>query len=440
MTTVDALEVEVIDREGLKRELTFQVPADAVDDALNEACDSIARTVRIPGFRAGRIPRKVILGRYRGQVVGEVLQRLVPDYYRQALARADLEPVSEPRFGDFDLKEGQPLKVVATVEVEPEIDIAPYDGIELTATDLEVSDDDVAVAHRSLQDAVATLEPCEEGHLADSGDQVVIDFEGRVDGEPFEGGKAEGYTLALGEGRFIPGFEEQIAGHAAGDAFDVVVTFPDDYPAEHLKGKEATFAVTVTDVKRKVLPEVDDAFASQVGDFENLEALNKTLRDEIHGKRVADQRRLHRRQALAKLVEANRFDPPESIVEEELDELVQATQRLMLMQGRDPGEAGFDVAKAREEGRAEAVDQARGRMIISRIAKAEGIEVSDADVAAEISRLAQEYGRPEEEIRQRITADPAELVRLRQHLLRTKVLDLVVDRACITTTPRGGSG
>jgi len=436
MTTVDTLDVEVIDKGGLKRELAFQVPAGAVDSALDEACDSIARTVRIPGFRAGRIPRKVVLGRYRGRVVGEVLQRLVPDYYRQALARADVTPVSEPEFGDFDLKEGEPLKVVATVEVEPTIELAPYEGLELTGVDLEVTDADITVAHRSLQDTLATLEPCEEGHLADTGDLVVIDFEGKIDGTPFEGGKAEGYSLALGDGRFIPGFEEQVAGHAAGDTFDLTVTFPDDYHAEELKGKDATFTVTVSEVKRKLLPPVDDAFAAQVGDFDDLEGLNRTLSEEIRAKRETDQQRLLRRQAFTKLVEANVFDPPEGLVNEELDEMLQATQRLMLMQGQTPQEAGFDAAKAAAEGRPEAESQARGRVVVSRIAKDEGLTVTDADLGAEIARLAREYRRAEDEVRQRIYGDPAELARMETYLLKNKVLDRVIEKAKVTVAPR----
>jgi trigger factor len=436
MTTVGTLEVEVIDKGGLKRDIRFEVPADAVTSALNEACAGIARGLKLPGFRAGKVPHQVVLGRFRGQVVGEVLQRLVPDYYRQALAQADVAPASEPEFGDLDLQEGKPLQVVATVEVEPEITLAPYDGLELTGVDLGVTDEDITVAHRSLQDTMATLEPCEEGHLADTGNQVVIDFEGSVDGKPFEGGKAEGFGLILGEGRFIPGFEEQIAGHAAGDAFDVVVTFPDDYHAEHLRGKEATFAVKLTAVRRKVLPDVDDAFASQVGDFADLEALNRTLREEIHGKRQEDQHRLQRRQALAKLIEANVFDPPEGMVEAELHEILHATQRLILMQGKTPQQAGFDPDKVREENRPEAVNQARGRLIVSRIARTEGIEVAEADLAAEVARLAREYGRPESEIRQRVYGDPEEVGRLRQHLLRNKVLDHVIAHAKVTVTPR----
>jgi trigger factor len=439
MTAVESLQVEVTDKGGLKREIAFQVPAEAVASALDAACDGIARGLKLPGFRAGKIPRQVIKSRYRDQVNSDVIQRLVPDYWRQALSQAAVEPVSGPEFDPFDLQEGQPLKVVAQVEVEPDVELAPYEGMEVTAVDLEVTDEDLTTAHRSLQETMAAMEPCEPDHKAEAGDQVAIDFLGKVDGTPFEGGKGEGYVVTLGESRLIPGFEEQIEGHAAGETFDVTVTFPDDYHAEEMRSKEAVFTVTVTEIKRKILPEVDDAFASQVGEFDDLEALNKTLREEITAKRRADQRQIQRRQVFSKLVETNVFDPPERLVEDALDEIVQHRQRVILMQGQSPEEAGFDPAKAREEAREDAVAQARGQVILSRIAKAEGVEVAEDDVAEEIARLAREYRRSEEEIRQRVVGDPLELDRMRRHLRDNKVLDLVVDRAKVQAVPRGKS-
>lgn len=440
MTAVESLQVEVTDKGGLKREIAFQVPAEAVASAVDAACDDIARGLKLPGFRAGKIPRQVIKSRYRGQVNNDVIQRLVPDYWRQALSQAAVEPVSQPEFDPFDLQEGQPLRVVAQVEVEPEVTLAPYDGLEVTAVDLEVTDEDLTTAHHSLQETMAAMEPCEPDHKAEAGDQVAIDFEGRIDGTPFEGGKGEGYVVTLGEERLIPGFEGQIEGHAAGETFEVTVTFPDDYHAEPMRAKEAVFTVTVTEIKRKVLPEVDDAFASQVGEFEDLEALNRTLREEIMAKRRGDQRQIQRRQVFSKLVELNAFDPPERLVEDALDEMVQHRQRLILMQGQSPEEAGFDPAQAREEAREDAVAQARGQVILSRIAKAEGVEVAEADVAEEIARLAREYRRSEEEIRQRVVGDPLELDRMRRHLRDNKVLDLVVDRAQVQAVPRTKSG
>jgi trigger factor len=440
VTAVDSLQVEVTDKGGLKREIAFQVPADAVASAFDAACDNIGRGLKLPGFRAGKVPRKVIRSRYRGQVDNDVIQRLVPDYWRQAISQAAVEPVSEPEFDPIDLQEGQPLRVVAQVEVEPEVTLAPYQELEVTAVDLEVTDEDLTAAHRSLQETLAALEPCEADHLAAAGDQVVMDFEGKVDGAPFDGGKGQGYVLTLGEGHLIPGFEDQIQGHAGGETFDVTVTFPDDYHAENLRAKEAVFAVTVTEIKRKVLPDVDDAFASQVGEFEDLEGLNRTLREEILAKRKGDQRQIQRRQAFAKLVEMNTFDPPDRLVEDALDDIVQHRQRLVLMQGKSPEEAGFDPAEVRREAREEAVAQARGRVILSRIAKAEGVAVTEAEVADEIARLAREYRRAEEEIRQRISADPLELDRMRRHLRDNKVLDWVVDRAKVRTVSRGKSG
>jgi len=437
MTAVESLQVEVTDKGGLSREIAFEVPAEAVASAVDAACDQISRGLKLPGFRAGKIPRQVIKSRYRGQVNNEVIQRLVPDYWRQAIARAAVEPVSDPDFDPFDLQEGQPLKVVARIEVEPDVTLASYDGLEVTAVDLEVTDEDITTALRSLQETMAAMEPCPPDHKAESGDQVVIDFEGKVDGTPFDGGKGEGYVVTLGEGRLIGGFEEQVEGHAAGETFEVAVTFPEDYHAEPLRAKEAVFTVTVTEIKRKVLPEMDDAFASQVGEFEDLEALNRTLRDEILAKRRADQHQIQRRQVFSKLVELNAFDPPERLVEDALDEIVQHRQRLILMQGQSPEEAGFDPAKVREEAREDAVAQARGQVILSRIAKAEGVTVSDDDIGEEIARLAHEYRRDADEIRRRVAGDPLELDRMRRHLRDNKVLDLVVDRAEVKTVPRG---
>ncbi len=433
MSTVDSLDVTVNDKGGLKRELVFSVPADAVTTALNAAYDRVAHSVKLKGFRNGKVPRSVIKSRFGSDVNAEVIQQLVPEYYRQAVEQADLEPLTNPQFGEFDLAEGKPLEIVATVEIKPEITLAPYDGMELTAVDPEVNDEDVTVAHKSLQNAMASLEPCDADHEAANGDVAVIDFLGKVDDVPFEGGEAKGYSLELGEGRFIPGFEEQIVGHKAGESFDVKVTFPEDYHSEELKGKEAVFEVTVHELKAKVLPEVNDEFATQVGDFENLEALNATLREEIRTKRDADQARSHRHDVFVKLSEANQFEVPEAWIEEELENIFDNRRRMAGMQGVELDEP---TEEERERARADAEIQARGRMVIGEIARAEDVQVTDQEFSAEIARMSQEYQRPAEEIIQLVRANPAETQRLTDYLLKNKVLDLVIERAKITFTPR----
>ena len=432
MTTAESLEVAVENKDGLKRELSFQVPSAAVDAALNTAYDTIARTVRIPGFRNGKVPRQVIRSRYQAQASDEVLQNLIPDYYRQAVEQAELQPVGNPEFGKFDVQEGQPLAVTVTMEVRPEFELATYEKLALTGPDTSVSDHDIVVAHESLQGSMATLEPTAKDHKAVNGNVTMIDFAGSVDGTPFDGGTAQGFSLELGEGRFIPGFEEQILGHKAGDSFDVNVTFPDEYHEPTLAAKAAMFAVTVTDIKQKTLPEVNDEFATQVGDFADLETLNATLREQIQAKREHDSRKSLRQQALGILAEAHTFDPPESMIEEEVDILVDTAMRMAAMQGN----ADFDREGAREEQRSEAIVQARARLVVDEIAKRETVAVSEEEFNAEIQRLAREYQRPPDEVNQLVRQNPQETARLRAHLLKDKVLNLVVDRAKVTTTDR----
>jgi trigger factor len=432
MTTVEALEVNVDDKGGLKRELSFQVPVGAVDSALNAAYDRVASSVSLKGFRNGKVPRQVIKSRYGKEVEGDVLQQLVPEYYRQAVTQAEIEPLTSPEFGDMKLKAGEALSVVATMEIKPELTLAPYEGVELESVDQDVSDEDVAVAHKSLQDAMASLEACDADHVAENGDVAVIDFLGKVDDEAFEGGTAQGYSLSLGESRFIPGFEEQVVGHKAGEQFDVNVSFPDDYHSEELKGKDAVFEITLHEIKAKVLPEVNDEFATQVGDFDNLEALNETLREEIKTKRVGDQKQTHRNEVLTKLAEANDCEVPESWIEDEIGTMVDSHRRIAAMQGQELE----NEEELRAEVRPVAEIQARGRLVVGEIAKAENLQVAEEDFTQEVVRMSQEYQRPPEEIIKLIRSNPAETERLSNYLLRNKVLDLVIEKANITTVSR----
>ncbi|MFQ5508387.1 MAG: trigger factor [Leptospirillia bacterium] len=433
---MDSLQVEVTEKEGLNREISFQIPEDVVRTALDATYENLSVNAKVPGFRKGKIPQQVVRARYGEQAKGEVIQRLVPDYYKQALQAASIEPASSPEFGPIEIKDGEPLSVTATVEIQPTVNVADYDGIELQMVDIEVQEKDIEVAYHSLRDSMATLEEAPKKHKAENGDVAVIDFEGRIGGEPFEGGKSEGYALPLGEGRFIEGFEEQIVGHAVGDSFDITVTFPEAYHNPEFSGKEAVFAVTLQDLKCKVLPEVDDAFAQQVGDFADLAALNETLKNEIRAKREADQGKLLRRQAFARLVDDNPFEPPESMVQEELADLIETRKAMLQMQGKSLEEAGFDEAKERENLLNDARNKARGQLVVKQIAKNEGVSVSEEDFQAEVARLAGEYQRPVDEVDRLIRSNQAEVARLNGVLLQDKVLNLVVERAKVTVLER----
>ncbi|MDH5528088.1 MAG: trigger factor [Nitrospirota bacterium] len=433
--SVDALEVEVIDKGGLKRDLSFEVPAEVVSAAADNVCNRLAGQVRLPGFRPGRVPRAMLRSRFREEIRTEVLQTVLPDYYQQAIEKAKVNPAGQPEFSELDYADGKPLKVVVSMEVQPDIDVADWKGMALTGFDLEVTDHDLTVAHESLLNSMASLEPAAKTAKAKDGDTVLIDFTGSVDGEEFPGGKAEGYSLALGEGRFIPGFEEQLLGHKAGELFDIQVTFPDDYQEASLKGKEATFAINLREIRNKILPELNDDFATQVGDFDNLEALNEVLRKEIRAKREADQRRMQRREALSKLAEDNPFAPPQTLVEEELEALVEQNRRYasMIAQGGTPD---FDPEEARAHHQEEAVRQVRANRVIEEIAKSESVALSEDEVSAEIMRLAREYQQPVDQVDRAMRSNPVELDRMKSLLLRDKVLDVVIDHAKVTIAPR----
>lgn len=433
--SVETLEVEVIDKGGLKRDLSFEVPADVVSAAADNVCNRLAGQVRLPGFRPGRVPRQMLRSRFKEEIRSEVLQTVLPEYYQQAVEKANVTPAGQPEFSELDFSDGKPLKVVVSMEVQPEITVADWKGMKLTGFDLEVNDADLAVAHESLLNSMATLEPAAKTAKAKDGNTVLIDFTGSVDGTEFPGGKAEGYSLELGAGRFIPGFEEQLIGHKAGEAFDIQVTFPEDYQEATLAGKEATFAITLREIKNKVLPELDDDFASQVGDFADLEALNATLRKEIGAKREADQRSVQRREALTQLARDNAFDPPESLLEEELEALVEQNRRFAAVQAQGQ-EIDFNADEAREHHREEAIRQVRANLVVKEIAKAESVSVSEDEVTAEISRLAREYQQPVDQVDRAMRSNPVELDRMKQFLLRDKVLDVVIEHGKVTVEKR----
>lgn len=443
MTTAESLDfdVDVNDQGGLKRELVFAIPATVVDQTVSEMCDQVGQSVRLPGFRNGKVPRKVIRGRFTEQINAQVMEKLVPEYYRKAVEKSGIAAITDPVFAPIQVTDGEAMNVTVTVEVQPEIDLAPYDGLELEAVDVTVTDEDLKVAHKSLQDSMASVEPAPEDHVAANGDVAVIDFLGKLNGEPFDGGKGENYSLNLGDGRFIPGFEEQIVGHKAGESFDVTVTFPEEYHNDELKGQEAVFEVTLHSLKNKVLPEVDDEFASQVGDFDTLEALNETLREQILDKRNNEQREHHRAILFAKLAEDNVYDPPEQWVESELDDAVETQRRMRTMRGENAHLATAEEEEAeRQSLREAAIIEARGRGVVAEIAKREDLKVSEDEFSAEIVRIAQQHGRSPDEIAQTFKQHPAEIARLNDHLLRGKALDLVIDRAHITTVDRAEDG
>jgi len=262
--------------EGNKGQLTFEVDAKTFDEALDQAFKKVVKDVQLPGFRKGRVPRPIFEKRFGVEVLyQDALDIVLPDAYAKAVEESGIEPVAQPEIDIDEIERGKDLVFTATVVVKPEVKLGQYKGLEVTKVDTEVTEDEVNAELEALQKRYAEL-VVKEDEPAEKGDTVVIDFEGFVDGEAFEGGKSENYSLELGSNSFIPGFEDQLVGVKAGEEKEVNVTFPEDYHAEDLAGKDAVFKVKVHEVKSLELPELDDDFAIDVDDeVETLDELKE---------------------------------------------------------------------------------------------------------------------------------------------------------------------
>jgi trigger factor len=369
-----------------------QVPAEALERALRSAAADLGREIRVPGFRSGKVPPEVVLRQVgREAVMDEALRRGLPGWYEEAVADAGITTVGDPQLDLSDLPEkGLPLAFTIEVGVVPPAKLGEYKGLEVGRREPSVDPQEVQAELERMRESLASLDTVERpaGH----GDFVVVDFLGTIDGEPFEGGEARGHLVELGGGRLIPGFEEQLDGVAAGDEREVKVTFPDDYQAEHLAGKDAVFAVEVKEVKEKRLPELDDDFAIEAGGFDSLDELRAELEERIG---QADRRAIEgefREAAVDAAVAASAIEIPHELVHAKAHDMWHRTARRMASQGIDPNEYLTMTGKTEEELVTEAEPDAEQALkreaVLAEIVKAEGIEVSDDEIAGALREAA----------------------------------------------------
>jgi trigger factor len=416
-----------------------EVPSEALERELQSAASAIGRDMRVPGFRKGKVPPQVVIRQVgRDAVLDEAVRRALPGWYEQALQETGLATVGDPKVDLSDLPEkGAPLAFTIEVGVVPEAQLGDYRGVEVGRREPEVSQDEVEAELQRLRETLASLETVERP--AADGDFVVIDFTGSVDDEPFEGGDARGYPLELGSGRLIPGFEEQLTGAAAGEQLNVTVTFPDDYQAEHLAGKEAVFAVEVKEVKEKRLPELDDDFAVEAGGYDSL----AELREEIEGRlREVEERAIEgqfREAAVDAVVAESKLDVPHELVHEKAHEMWHRTARRLAAQGIDAGRylelSGRTEEELVKEGEAEAEVALKREAVLAAVVKQEGIEVSDEEVAEALRQAVRPQGdgpqASEKQVKRalkRARSQGADEV-LREDIAMRKAVDVIVEHA-----------
>ena len=409
-----------------------EVPAEEVERRVTEAARQLGRQMRVPGFRKGKVPAPIVIRRLgREAVLDEALRSALGSWYADAIEEAGIAPVGEPELDMGDLpEEGQPLSFSIEIGVRPEAKLGQYKGLEVGRRQPSVEETRIDEELERLRERFATLETVDRAAV--EGDQVVIDYTGSVDGEPFEGGAGRDQVLELGSGRLIPGFEEQLAGARAGDKRVVQVTFPDDYQAAELAGKAAQFDVTVTEVKAKRLPELGDEFASEAGGFDTLAELREDIAERL---KQADERVIERefeQAALDAAVAEATVEVPEKLVHARAHELVDETMSALARQGiskesylRIAGKDGEDLAHDAEP---EAAQALRREAVLAAIVQTEGIEPSDDEVLQALEPTAQRAGSPATELLEQLRkAD--RLQQVREEVANRQALELVVREA-----------
>lgn len=378
--------------------ITVTIPdTDVIEGAITKAYHKVKNQVSMPGFRKGKVPQKMIEKQYGVEVFYEdAANFLITDSYPNAYDEAmkEIEIVSSPQIQDIQLERGKDFVYVVQVAVKPEVKLGEYKGLEYTAADITVPEEEVDKELERVRELNSRRVPV-DGRAAKEGDIVDIDFEGFIDGKDFQGGKAEGYVLTLGSHSFIDTFEDQIAGHSVGDEFDVNVTFPADYQAEDLAGKPALFKCKLNDIKSKELPEIDDEFASEVSDFETLEEYKEDIRKKFRERKEQEAKTEAQNELVKKLVENCEMDIPDLMLDAQAEQSARDFAMRMESQGI-PFEqylnlVGQTQEKFMEDIRPSALQTLKSRLALEAVAKAENIEITEEMIDEELQKMADAY-------------------------------------------------
>lgn len=388
-----SLQVEKLEKNMAK--LTVEVSAEDFEKAIEKVYQKQKKQISIPGFRKGRVPRVMVEKMYGKEVFYEdAANDLIPDAYDNALDECEEDIVSSPKIEVTQIEAGKPFVFTATVALKPEVKLGEYKGIKIEKIEREVTEEEILAEVNRERNKNARNITIEDRPVKD-GDMTVIDFEGFVDGEAFEGGKGENYPLTIGSGAFIPGFEEQLVGAEIGKEVEVKVTFPEDYQAEELQGKEAVFKCTVHAIKEKELPELDDEFASEVSEFDTLEEYKEDVKKNLTEKKVKDAETARENAAVEAAVKASEIEIPEAMLETQQRQMVDEFSQRITMQGMSMEQymqfTGATYEKLIEQVKPQAEERIRARLVLEAIAKSENIVATEEDYEKEMKTMAEVY-------------------------------------------------
>ena len=388
-----SLQVEKLEKNMAK--LTIEVSASELEKALQSAYMKQKNKISLPGFRKGKVPRQMIEKMYGAEIFyDDAANALIPKAYADAYDECELDIVSRPEIDVVQIEKGKDFIFTATVATKPEVTLGEYKGLEVDKVSTRVTQKEVDAKIQEEAEKNARTITVEDRAVQD-GDEVVLDFEGFVDGVAFEGGKGENYPLTIGSGSFIPGFEEQLVGAETEKEVEVKVTFPEDYHAEDLKGKEAVFKCTVHEIKAKELPEIDDEFAAEVSEFDTLEEYKADVKTKIKEQKAAEGKAKQEDQVVEQAVKNATYELPEAMVETQAEQMANDFAQRMQSQGLTMEQyfqfTGTTAERMMEDLKPQAVKRIETRLVLEAIAKAENIEISDEKLDEEIGKMAEAY-------------------------------------------------
>ena len=424
-----SLQVEKLEKNMAK--LTIEASAEDFEKAIQKVYLKARGKINIPGFRKGKAPRKLIEKMYgTGVFYEDAANDLIPTAYAEALKDCDLEIVSRPEINVTQIESGKPFIFTAEVAVKPEVTLGEYKGVEVEKSDVEVTEEDInKEVDKERENNSRTIDV--DDRAVENGDIIKLDFDGSVDGVPFEGGKAENYTLTIGSGSFIPGFEDQLIGTKIGEEKDVTVTFPEDYHEKSLAGKEAVFKCKVNAISVKELPEADDEFASEVSEFETLAEYKEDIKKKLTEKKEKEARAKKEAQAVEKAVENATMEIPDAMIDTQVQSMMEDFARRMQSQGLSLEQyfqfTGMDVKKMHDQMKPEALKRIQNSLVLEAVAKAENIEISDEKVDEEIAKMAEAYKMEVEKLKG-IIGD-SERDQMKKDLAVQAAADLIADAA-----------
>ena len=426
------MNVNVEEISSIKKKVSIEIPGDEVTKEVDSFYKDLGKKANIKGFRPGKVPRNILERYFKDYVKAEVVQKLIGESYPKALTEANLEPVAPPVIDPGEFNEGKSFQYSAVIDVKPDIKLEGYTGLEIEGKKEELKDEEVEQRLKSLQNLHANLKTVSEGRPIQTGDYVIVDYEASVGGKPLEGAKALDFTVEVGSGQFIPTFEEKLIGLNPGEEKEIEVSFPEDYGYQKWAGKTILFHVKIKEIKEKILPVLDDEFAKDLGDYSSLEELKTKLRGEIEKEKELALERQLKDQVVDQLLEANPFEVPESLVEEQAKALASDMKLRLAAQGMDLKNLGVTEEKLQGDYKAMAQKQVKTFLILEKIASQEGIAATDEEADERLKEMAERMHQKFDVVK-RYYEKNGLLPEVKAGILRDKTLHFLLEKANVHT-------